>query len=87
MMTIEVCYASQGQQWLLSVVLPEGSTVIQAIMLSGMLDKFPEVNIINNVGIFSKKVPLNHVLNKGDRVEIYRPLSRTPNQLRLLRGN
>lgn len=86
MITVEVCYALPEHQSIISVLLPKHSTVIRAIMASGILDKFPDLLLTDNVGIFSKKVSLNQELNEGDRIEIYRPLTLTPNQIRLRRA-
>jgi uncharacterized protein len=83
---VEVCYALADEQCLVSVLIPAGSSVIRAIMASGILEKFPDLALSNNIGIFSEKVPLHQVLKEGDRVEFYRLLAKTPNQLRLLRA-
>lgn len=85
-MKVEVCYAGKMEQRLIAVSLPPASLVIDAILASGLLDAFPELSLAGNVGIFSKKVPLNQMLQEGDRVEIYRPLLASPNELRLLRA-
>lgn len=85
MIKIEVCYALEKEQWLIPLEVPQGSTVIRAIMASGILEKYPDVEL-SNVGIFSKKVSLNHQVKLGDRIEIYRPLALTPNEARLLRA-
>lgn len=85
-MKVEVCYALESKQTLIEIDIPFGSTVIKAILASGVLDLHPDVELNGNVGIFSKKIPLNHVLQEGDRVEIYRPLFCTPNERRLLRA-
>lgn len=83
---IEVCFASETAQFLIPLQVAAGTTVIGSIMLSHILDHFPEIELSNNVGIFSKKVDLDQVVNEGDRIEIYRPLSISPNQLRLRRA-
>lgn len=85
-MNVEVCYASEKEQVLIKMELPLGSTVINAILASGILDLYPKLDLTHQVGIFSKKVPLNTLLNEGDRVEIYRNLLFTPNQQRLSRA-
>lgn len=85
MIEIEVSYASPQTQKLISLNVGEGSSVVHAIMQSGILDLFPEIVLKNNVGIFSKKVPLDQPLKNGDRIEIYRPLTCSPNQARLRR--
>jgi|688.fasta_scaffold606619_3 putative ubiquitin-RnfH superfamily antitoxin RatB of RatAB toxin-antitoxin module len=82
---VEICYALPAEQCLVAVRLPKGSTVIKAIMASGLLERFPELKLVQ-VGIFSKKVGLSCIVQAGDRVEIYRPLTLTPNQARLLRA-
>ena len=41
---------------------------------------------IKAVGIFSRKVPLDHVLRDGDRIEIYRPLTADPKEMRRQRA-
>ncbi len=78
---VEVCYA----EWLVSVCMPEGSTVIKAILASNILEQHPEINLTNNVGIFGKKVTLGTILTTGDRVEIYQSLKLSPNEIRLKR--
>lgn len=85
-MIAEVCFASETDQKLIEVTVPKGSTVIRTIMASGILDMFPELELNGNIGIFSKKVNLNEIVQEGDRVEIYRPLKQSPNQARLRRA-
>lgn len=83
---VEICYALPEKQFLEKIQVPYECTVIRALMQSGFLDRFPEIDLATaSVGIFSDKVSLNHVLNEGDRIEIYRPLTLNPNQLRLQR--
>ena len=85
-MKIDVVYASETQQRIYHLNLPEGSTVAQAIELSEVLTDFPEIDLAKNtLGIFSKKITLTTTLTKlmpGDRVEIYRPLLVDPMQKR-----
>ena len=84
---VEVAYALPDEQWLLAVDVPEGTTVEQAIVLSGIVEAAPGVEIDGSrVGIFGKKVALGQVLKAGDRVEIYRPLQVDPKEVRRARG-
>lgn len=86
-MQVEVVYASETEQALLSVAVDENATVEQAITASGILKRFPEIDIQNaKVGIFSKACKLEQKLREGDRVEIYRPLLIDPMQKRRLRA-
>lgn len=80
---IEVAYALPDEQLLLSLNVPEGTTVESAIEQSGILARFPEVDLNQNaVGIFGKVAKKSRVLESGDRVEIYRPLIADPKQMR-----
>ena len=84
---IEVAYASSRESIILSVSIPVGSTIKQGIELSGILEKYPEIDLTRNkVGIFSKLKPLDETLNEGDRIEIYRPLIADPKDARRSRA-
>ena len=87
MLEVEVAYALSHQQFLRRLKMPSGSTVRQAIVQSGVLSKFPEIDLKSvKVGIFSRPVGLGVLLNSGDRVEIYRPLILLPTDARRLRA-
>jgi putative ubiquitin-RnfH superfamily antitoxin RatB of RatAB toxin-antitoxin module len=78
-MQIGVTYAEPDQQIWLSLEVPEGSTVLNAIERSGILSRCPQVDLKNNkVGIFGKITKLTTSLSEGDRVEIYRPITVDP---------
>jgi uncharacterized protein len=83
MLSIEVCYAHPGEETLLAIELPEGATVRQALEASGILERFPQINLAQQkVGVFGKLKPLDAVLADHDRVEIYRPLLVDPKAAR-----
>ncbi|MGD8679130.1 MAG: RnfH family protein [Lysobacterales bacterium] len=85
---VEVVYATPGRQELVELRVPAGSTVADAIELSGMKERFDGLVVDESaVGIFSRKVPMDHVLEAGDRVEIYRPLIADPREARRRRAN
>jgi putative ubiquitin-RnfH superfamily antitoxin RatB of RatAB toxin-antitoxin module len=74
-LSIEVCYACAGEQVLIAVELPAGATLQQALDTSGILRRFPQIDLgKQKVGVFGKLKPLDAVLADHDRVEIYRPL-------------
>jgi uncharacterized protein len=74
-LSIEVCYALPDQQALIAVDLPEGATLQQALDASGILQRFPRIDLTTQkVGVFGKIKALDAVLADHDRVEIYRPL-------------
>ena len=85
--TVEVTYAKPETQLLLSLMVNEGTTLVQAIKQSGVLDKFPEINLDENkFGIFGKTTKADTVLREKDRVEIYRPLIADPKASRRKRA-
>ena len=62
-------------------------TVREAIERSGILKRFPEIDLeINKVGIFGRLVTLEQALDTGDRVEIYLPLIADPKAQRKKRA-
>lgn len=84
---VEVAYATSEKQSLVALEVNVDTTVKQAIIQSGLLDIFPEIDIsVNQVGIFGERVALDKRLNSGDRVEIYRPLLVDPRQARIQRA-
>ena len=83
LMIVEVAYAKPEKQIILNATLPEGATVEEAIIKSGILDRFSEIDLSQiKVGIFSSACKLNQVLKEFDRVEIYRPLLHDPKESR-----
>jgi len=63
----------------LQLTLPAGSTVLQALQLSGFLQAFPALDSpAIQVGVWGRKAPLGQQLRANDRVEIYRPLKVDP---------
>lgn len=84
---IEVAYARPDQQALLSLRVAAGSNVAQAIEASGVLAKFPEIDLAQNkVGIFGKLTKLDTVVREKDRIEIYRALIADPKEVRRQRA-
>ena len=64
-----------------------GTTIGQAIELSGILQEAPEINLVTMpVGIYGKKKTLDTVLQPRDRIEIYRPLIADPKVARRRRA-
>lgn len=84
---IEVVYALPEKQVVRQMNLPEGTTVEQAVKLSGILPRFPEIDLLKNkLGIYGKLVPPTTVLRDRDRIEIYRPLRVDPKEARRKRA-
>ncbi|HEC13991.1 MAG TPA: RnfH family protein [Acidiferrobacteraceae bacterium] len=84
---VEVAYATEDEQVILELSLVSGSTVGDAIEVSGVLKRFPEISLdANKVGIFGKLSRLQDPLWDHDRVEIYRPLIADPREVRRQRA-
>lgn len=84
---VEVCYALADDQQLVAVKLPPGSTVADAIASSEMQERFVEDDLAEmSVGIWGHPVSRGHVVQHGDRVEIYRPLTIDPREARRQRA-
>jgi len=82
-----VAYAEPERQLILSLALQPGMTVRQAIVRSGILAHFPDIDLdACKVGIFSKATTLEAEVQPGDRVEIYRPLIADPKEARKRRA-
>jgi len=78
-MHITVIYALPYEQTLEEINAPDDTTVEQAIRMSHLLEKHPEIDLAENrVGIFAKLAKLDDPLREGDRVEIYRALPKKP---------
>jgi hypothetical protein len=82
-MDVSVVYSLPPEAPQVRLRLPGGSTVGDAIERSGLLDRFPDIDLsINPVGIFGRRCELTATLRTGDRVEIYRPLLADPKDSR-----
>lgn len=82
-MKVGIAYALPQQQVWMTIEVPDGVTVKEAIERSGILRQFPDIDLgQQKVGIFSKLTRLDAVLEDGDRVEIYRPVTCDPKTVR-----
>jgi hypothetical protein len=84
---VEVVYARPDRQEVASLTLPAGSTAGQAIEASGLLARYPEIDLTKNkLGIYAKLAKIDTALRDRDRVEIYRPLIADPKEVRKQRA-
>ncbi|MCX7897893.1 MAG: RnfH family protein [Rhodocyclaceae bacterium] len=87
MIEIEVVYARRERQDVIPLRLPVGSTVEDALAASGLLERYPEIDLARGkFGIYGKICRLDAVLRDHDRVEIYRPLIADPKEVRKQRA-
>ena len=87
MLEVIVVYALPERQFQKVVNMAPRSTVRDAVLASGVLEVFSEIDLETvPVGIFSRRVDLDTQLTDGDRVEIYRRLQLSPTEARRLRA-
>ena len=85
--SVEVCYALPDARFLVQLDVDVGTTIAEAIAASGVLVRFPEIDLARNkLGLFGKLKPADTVLRDGDRIEIYRPLQADPMESRRRRA-
>jgi len=84
---VSVVYALPAGATEIELELPPGSSVADALALSGIAARHPDIDLAAAaVGIFGARVGLRAKLSDGDRVEIYRPLQADPKELRRRRA-
>ncbi|MDD2046873.1 RnfH family protein [Pseudomonas putida] len=86
---VEVVYATAEQQWLLAVDVAPGTTLREAVRLSGIAEQVPGLDTAAcPLGIFGKVVndAAQQVVAEGDRIELYRPLLIDPKEVRKQRA-
>ena len=87
MLPVEVVYATAEQQLLLAFEVPAGTSVGEAVRLSGIAAQLPGVPVYEcPLGIFGKVVVPEHIMQAGDRIELYRPLLIDPKEVRKQRA-
>lgn len=87
--TVEVAYARPECQKILTVVVPEGTTLLQAALQSDICKYFPEIVLTEaKMGVFGKLSvnPVTQIIHAGERIEIYRPLIADPKEMRKRRA-
>ncbi len=89
MVEIEVVYAAEDRQVLLTVAVPAGTSLRAAVQNCGMAAQFPTLDLADcSLGVFGKVVADAEArpVQAGDRIEIYRPLLADPKEVRRLRA-
>ncbi len=84
---VEVVYIIPQEQVIINLQVPLGSTIEQVINYSGLLQRFPDIDLATGkVGVFNEIRALMDKVEAGDRIEIYRPLQADPKQARRRRA-
>ncbi len=88
-MIVEVAFALPTEQKIISLNVPDECTAYEAVIKSGIVELFPEIDPDTTpMGIFAKAIknPKDTLLREGQRVEIYRPLIADPKEARAKRA-
>ena len=86
-LTIEVAFATPEKQVVRHLDVPDGTTVRQAVALAALEQDFPGFDPEGMaIGIWGKVVPEDRLVTTGDRVELYRPLTLSPQEIRRRRA-
>jgi putative ubiquitin-RnfH superfamily antitoxin RatB of RatAB toxin-antitoxin module len=86
-LSVEVVYGTPQKQKILTVSVDAGTTVEQAVIASGVMALFPEIDLtVNKVGVWNRAVKLSTELEDLDRIEVYRPLIADPKDVRKRRA-
>lgn len=76
-MQVSVIYAGELAHAWIDVTLDNPCSIQEAIERSGLLGKFPEIDLKRQkVGVFGKFAKLDAPIEDGFRIEIYRPIIR-----------
>jgi putative ubiquitin-RnfH superfamily antitoxin RatB of RatAB toxin-antitoxin module len=87
MINVDVVFALPTTATCLSIEVAQGTTVEQAVIQSGIIDKCPEIDVTAlTLGVWNRTVKPTQVLKDGDRIEIYRPLIADPKDARRKRA-
>ena len=85
--SVEVAYAEPDKQEIITLEVAPGTTAVEAVAQSGIDKSFPDLQLEGaDLGIFGNPVGGGQVLQSGDRVEIYRPLTIDPKEVRKRRA-
>jgi uncharacterized protein len=81
-LTVSVVWASLAQVASVSLVVPVGTRVGQALELSGLLHKYQPAGL----AVFGQRCELSRILSEGDSIELCRPLIVEPKAARRRRA-
>ena len=86
-LSVTVAYSpAAGIVDVVTVHLPPGATLLDALNESGLLQRHPAIDPrVQAVGVWGQRRSVDSVLRDGDRVEVYRPLVIDPMDARRLR--
>lgn len=84
---VEIVYAMTDRQRIVTVLVPPGTSIDEAVRSSGLIEQHPEILLHTRaVGIHGRVMSTGATVANGDRIEIYRPLTADPKQTRRQRA-
>lgn len=83
-MRVEIVHASATGVTQLAVDVPAGTTLRQAVALSGVLARHPEIDagMLANAAVHGERRDADAPVAEGDRIELCRPLQVDPKEAR-----
>jgi putative ubiquitin-RnfH superfamily antitoxin RatB of RatAB toxin-antitoxin module len=84
---IEIVFTNEKGYKLIPLMVKPGTTIEEAISLSGILQVCPEITEENLVGIYGQIKAKSEKVRANDRVEIYRPIVQEARTLRQTRAS
>ena len=83
---VSIVYATVDQQWCIEKSVLRGTSAAELLELSGFLKDIKSLVGMSmeelQLGVYAEKVAPDHLLEQGDRVEVYRPLTADPKEVR-----
>ena len=84
--TVSIVYATAEKQWLKELRVMRGTSAKELIDQSGFLTEIVDLQgrVVGelNIGIYAQKTDMEHLMEEGDRLEIYRDLTADPKEVR-----
>lgn len=84
--SVSVVYATKEKQWLYETRVSRGCSAQDLVEIADFMTEVPDLSDTDieslSLGVFSQKVNADYLLEEGDRVEIYRPLTADPKEVR-----
>lgn len=84
--SVSIVYATRERQWLSEHRVRRGTSAGDYLRQCGLLDEVPDLQDQRpeslELGVYGERVDHDHLLEQGDRVEIYRPLLADPKEVR-----
>ncbi|MGH8617839.1 MAG: RnfH family protein [Burkholderiales bacterium] len=83
-MRVEIVYASLAGTTRLTVEVPTGTTLREAVAASGLPTRHPELgpDMLANASVYGERRDPAVRLEEGDRIELCRPLTADPKEAR-----